>query len=169
MDAYYIFLVILLSIILYVYSYYTYPENIAILQSRPHEFSTDMLLEKQPIIIENNNISTLNDLKNACFKWSPTQMFNISGSTLWHYNKFKYVAIQLETHGEIILCPPNTKMLLEKNTNQQIPDPENTNLLAIQAKANEIVILPLHWRYIISKKLDVNCMGIHDWITYFLP
>jgi hypothetical protein len=166
MDEYFLFIAFLILLAFYVYSYYKYPTHISVLQSRPHEFTIDMLLEKQPIVIE-NNISSLSDLKKACFKWSPIQNFNISGSTLWHYNKFKYIALQLESDGEILLSPPNTLMKLENE--QFIPDPEAANLLAIQAKANEIIILPFHWRYLISEKLDVKCMGIHDFITYFLP
>jgi hypothetical protein len=166
MDEYYVFAVIIFFIVCYIYSYYKYPENVSILQSRPHEFSADMLLEKQPIVIE-NNLSSISDLKEACFKWSPTYYFNISGSSIWHYNKYKHIAIQLESDGEVLLCPPNAKMIVENNS--IIPDPEDANLLAIQAKADEIIILPFHWRYLISEKLDVKCMGIHDWVTYFLP
>jgi hypothetical protein len=170
MEEYYIFIAILIFVALYVYSYYKYPDKIHILQIHPDEFKTNMLLEKQPIVID-NNASSLSDLKSACFMWSPTQSFNISGSNLWHYNKYKHIAIQLESAGEILLCPPTTKMLPNKSGDitTQEPDPEDANLLAIQAKTNEIIIIPFHWRYLIDTKLDVKCMGIHDWVTYVLP
>ena len=58
-------------------------------------------------------------------------------------------------------------MIIEKNNS--IPDPNDTNLLAIQAKSGEILILPLHWYYYINNNLNVKCIGIHDLVTYFLP
>jgi len=173
MEEYYILIAIFLFIVLYIYSYYRYPGNVSILQTGPTEFRSTMLLEKQPIIIE-HNASTLEDLKDGFFGWTPTTKFNISGSQIWHRNQYKYVAIQLENPGEIILCPPAAKMIPVPTTTadtsvEQIPDPTDAKLLAIQAKAGEIVILPFHWRYLITPKLDVKCMGIHDFITYFLP
>jgi hypothetical protein len=157
-------IIFILLLLIYIYSYYNYPKKVAVLQTFPDQFKSDMLLERQPIVIQ-NNISTLNDLKTVFFKWVPTLNFNISGSDIWHYNKYKYVAIQFEKDGEILLAPPNTKILKEEDA----PDPESANLLAIQAKKMEIVIIPFHWRYLIQNKLDVECLGIHDYITYFLP
>ena len=163
-----IVLIILIILIIYVYSYYRYPTKVLILQSLPDQFKPEMLLERQPIVIE-NNASSLKDLKNVFFKWSPSHDFNISGSDKWHYNKYKYIALQLENDGEILLCPPRTKMIIDDITGLDIPDPDDANLLAIQAKKREIVIIPFHWRYLIDVKLDVVCLGIHDYITYFLP
>lgn len=169
MEEYYILIVIVLFFALYIYSYYRYPGNVSILQTGPTEFRSAMLLEKQPIVIE-HNASTLQDLKTGFFGWTPTTEFNISGSNLWHKNLYKYVAIQLENPGEIILCPPAAKMIAGPiPPHEQIPDPTDAKLLAIQAKVGEIVIIPFHWRYLITPKLDVKCMGIHDMITYFLP
>jgi hypothetical protein len=163
-----IVLIIIIILAIYVYSYYRYPPKVLILQSLPDQFKADMLLERQPIVIE-NNASSLKDLKNAFFKWSPTHNFNISGSEKWHYNRYKYIALELENDGEILLCPPKTKMIVDVTNGQDIPDPDDANLLAVQAKKGEIVIIPFHWRYLIDVKLDVACIGIHDFITYFLP
>ena len=157
-------IILIILLIIYIYSYYNYPKKISVLQTNPNNFKTDMLLEKQPIVIE-NNASPLSDMKPMFFKWNPTQSFNISGSNYWQYNTYKYVAIQLENSGEILLTPPNTKMLPDEDA----PDPESANVLAIQAKKGEILIIPFHWRYLINNKLDVECLGIHDYITYFLP
>ena len=60
-------------------------------------------------------------------------------------------------------------MIQDKVTDTLIPDPSNTNLLAIQAKKGEIIIIPLHWSYLITNTLNVKCIGIHDLITFFLP
>ena len=163
-----IVLIIIIILSIYVYSYYRYPSKVLILQSLPDQFKADMLLERQPIVIE-NNASSLKDFKNAFFKWSPTHNFNISGSEKWHYNRYKYIALELENDGEILLCPPKTKMIVDITNAQDIPDPDDANLLAVQAKKGEIVIIPFHWRYLIDVKLDVACLGIHDFITYFLP
>lgn len=170
METYIYLCIFIIILLLYIYSYYKYPQNISILQARPFEFSTNMLLEKQPIVIENNN-SNLDDLKKLYFYLNPTQYFNLTSSDIWHKNIYKYTAIQFQSNGEILLCPPNTKMIIDDKSPSHniIPDPSNTNLLAIQAKVGEIVILPFHWYYYISNKLNVKCLGIHDYITYFLP
>ena len=164
----YILLVIILIIIAYVYSYYKYPMNISILQTRPFEFNSDMLLEKQPIVIENND-SKLEELKSVFFRYNPNDVFNLSASDNWHRNRYKYIALQLDSQGEVLLCPPASKMIQDKTTGTLIPDPSNTNLLAIQAKKGEIIIIPLHWSYLITNTLNVKCIGIHDLITFFLP
>lgn len=169
MQEYIIFFIIILIITIYIYSYYKYPTNISILQTRPFEFNSDMLLEKQPIVIENND-SKLNELKEVFFRFNPSESFNLSSSDNWHYNRYKYITLQLKTAGEILLCPPRSKMIQDKMAaDTLIPDPSNTNLLAIQAKSGEIIIIPLHWHYLITNKLTVSCIGIHDLITYFLP
>jgi hypothetical protein len=169
MQEYIIVGIIILFVAIYIYSYYKYPQTVSILQTRPYEFKTDMLLERQPIVIE-NNASDLDELKATFFRFNPTEEFNLSASDIWHRNRYKYVAIQLEKPGEIILCPPRAKIISDpENTDEEIPDPTDANLLAIQAKTGEIVIIPFHWRYLITSKLNVKCLGIHDYVTYFLP
>ena len=170
MQEYILLFIIVIIIATYIYSYYKYPSHVSILQTRPTDFNTDMLLEKQPIVIENNK-TNLDELKPLFFYMNPTDNFSLSASDIWHLNKYKYVAIQFEKPGEILLCPPASKMITSSPNTPDIlvPDPSDTNLLAIQAKAGEIVFIPFHWRYFITSKLIIKCLGIHDYITYFLP
>jgi hypothetical protein len=135
-----------------------------------------MLLEKQPIVIEKNK-TDLYELKPLFFYMNPTEQFNLASSDKWHLNKYKYFAMQFQLSGEILLCPPGSKMVqpttstisLSMSKENLIPDPNNVNLLAIQAKVGEILFIPLHWYYFISPNLKMKCLGIHDYITYFLP
>ena len=179
MNEYYVLAIILVIIAIYIYSYYWYPPTVSILQTRPYEFKPDMLLERQPIVIE-NNASSLEDLHSAFFKLNPTEEFKLVGSDTWHGNPFKYVAIQLRTSGEILLSPATTRMIpntdpdtaaatIGATDDVMIPDPTDSNLLAIRAQAGEIIMIPFHWHYLITGKLKVKCLGIHDYVTYFLP
>ena len=177
MNEYYVLAIIVLFIAVYIYSYYWYPPTVSILQTRPYEFKPDMLLERQPIVIE-NNASTLEDLHSAFFKLNPIEEFKLGGSDTWHPNPYKYVAVQMQTPGEILLCPASTRMIPDTTPtthstdgadNVMIPDPTDSNLLAIQAQAGEIIMIPFHWHYLITGKVKVKCLGIHDYVTYFLP
>jgi hypothetical protein len=122
-----------------------------------------MLIERQPIIIENKE-STLQDLRNIFFSINPCQEFLLQSSDIWNRNRYKYVALFAKNNGEILLCPPNTKVL-----DDDAPDPDDAELLAIQMSAKHIILVPFHWRYLITGNLEVECLGIHDYITYFLP
>ena len=173
MNEYIIVGIIILFVAVYIYSYYWYPPTVSILQTRPYEFKPDMLLERQPIVIE-NNASSLEDLHSAFFKLNPTEEFKLAGSDTWHGNPFKYVAIQLQAPGEILLSPASTRMIADTDhatdaEDVMIPDPTDSNLLAIRAQAGEIILIPFHWHYLITDKLKVKCLGIHDYVTYFLP
>jgi hypothetical protein len=175
MNEYYILAIIVLFIAAYIYSYYWYPPTVSILQTRPYEFKPDMLLERQPIVIE-NNASSLDELHSAFFKVNPTEEFKLAGSDTWHPNPYKYVAVQMQTDGEILLCPASTRMIPDTaptttpvSEDAMIPDPDDSNLLAIQARTGEIIMIPFHWHYLITGKVKVKCLGIHDYVTYFLP
>ena len=135
MKEYSIFFIIIFIIALYIYSYFKYPKNISILQTRPYEFNIDMLLEKQPIIIENNQ-SNLDDLKSIFFKLNPNKYFNLSSSDIWHKNIYKYVAIQFQSNGEVLLCPPNTKMIIENNIKVE---QEGKTIIPLKINANNII------------------------------
>ena len=156
----YILICIFIFLCIYIYGYYKYPANVSILQTSLREFSSSMLLEKQPLILEDKTID-ISKIKNTLFKYNYTQSFHLKQSEIWNYNRYKYCIIQFENDGEIYLIQPGTK--IENN----IPL-ENEKLLGIQGKQGQILILPLHWHYMILDT-SVNCIGTHDMITYFLP
>jgi hypothetical protein len=133
-------------------------------------FKPEVLLEKQPLIIDDNDYS-ITALKDSYFNINPSQSFTLTGQVnndYWHKNKYKYVIIQASgSAGDILLCNPNNTIVLE--TNETVPDKESeTKIVEVQLSKGQIVIVPFNWLYLISDS-TVNCIGIHDYITYFLP
>ena len=158
----YVFICILCAI--YVYSYYRYPTNISILQTSLAQFKFDMVTQRLPVVIHDNE-NTLRLIHEAWFNFNISTRYNLSGSNnpMWHKNRYKYILIEAKQDGEILLYPA-CKKLTKENT----PEPEE-GVIAIQASKGQVVILPFKWLYLVPEGMNITCIGLHDLITYFMP
>lgn len=157
----YILFIILILICLYVYSYYLYPKNEVIIQTTLNNFKLDMLLEKQPIIIQ-DNIVNLNQIIDAWFKYNSNTKFVLNSSESWNKNKYKYLLFKTDTESEIIIYSPTKKLI------NGLPD-TNEKLTLIKMSEGQILILPFNWLYNIQSSYNLNCVGINDFVTNLLP
>lgn len=156
--------VILSILVWYILYYYRSPKNVSILQTTLPEFTFDMLLHRQPIMIY-DKVNDITTLQGAWFPSNKVDIFQepIRETDDWKKNKYKYLLLQPTTDTEVILYPAHKKL----NT-EHVP-PEDETLLAIKCKSNQIVILPYRWHFFIPKEVPYLWMGVHDWITRFLP
>jgi hypothetical protein len=118
---------ILVVLIWYVLYYYTSPRKIAILQTSLPEFTFDILLHRQPIVLS-EQISDIQTLKDAWFSSNKVDIYqqSVRETDDWKKNKYKYLLLQPVEATEVILYPANKSMTAEK-----VP-PENEKLLAIK-------------------------------------
>lgn len=166
---YVVYLVLLVLVILYVASYYRYPKFVSILQTSLSKFSPDLLLEKQPVVIDNNDCD-LEEIQSRWFAVNFTTPYTLSASDTWHTNKFKYNVIQgiagsagavgADANAEVFLCNPNTLLGMD---GAPIQDPA-TQIVGLHLAEGQILIIPFHWYYMISGS-GVKCLGVNDLIT----
>lgn len=140
-----------------------------ILQTTLHDFKFDMLTEKQPIVIQ-DRVATLSDLEKLWFAYNIVNRFQLipsdPQSPLWIPNQYKFAVVQAKGDCELLLSHVN-------NT----PDvnglmPEDAAIIAIQLRADQLVIVPLHMHYAIcssDKNNTCECIGVHDIISTLLP
>lgn len=130
--------------------YYIHPNSIVILQSNLNDFDLNNLYEKQPIVIEDKIIDT-NLLLESWFKQNIKEKNNIIINE-WNENKYKYLFFNNNSNEDIEIFINNNK--------------NNEDILAIKLYQNQSLIIPFKWNYYISN--DIELIGIHDYITYFL-
>ena len=174
-----IIVIICIILICYVLSYYRYPQKSSILQTSLNQLIFDIFLEKQPVVIDDNNVN-VEDLLNLYFRFSPKSMYKISTSETWHRNRYKYNIVQINaqpgsdatTVHELYLCQPSTTL-----DSEGFPG-ANAKVVAIQMRAGQVVVIPFHWYYNVASapvsasnnsNVFVDCVGIHDLVTYMLP
>ena len=160
-----VYIVLIIIAILYVRSYYKYPHVTSILQTSSHQFSPNLLLEKQPVIIDSEDA----DIAIVRSRWFGlnigTQLFSLLGSDMWLRNKYKYIMMQCgDEAAELFLCNPNTPIAADGAPVQSL----ETKVVGLTLSRGQIVILPFHWSYIISPGGRVDCIGLNDLVTYFL-
>lgn len=150
-----IYAFLLLGILIYVYVsyYYRYPPNTKILQSESGKLDSNLLYEKHPIILLNNQ-KTLLELKKEYFTYLISANPDIKISE-WNKNKYKYLLIQPTESCEIHTLPANKKLT------------DDETLITLQLNPTQVLILPLHWNFYTDTY--VNTLGIQDYISYFLP
>ena len=170
-----ILIVMFIVLALYIYSYYRYPKNTLIIQSHIRMFKPELLLDKQPIIVDDNDIDII-DFKTKLFSMNPTQQFTLSNSDKWYKNKHKYLILQSKNGPcDILLCNPNyvdnktnTPIIYENDGNNENDGNETPEIIEVQLSEGQIVIIPFNWIYYIQNS-SVECISIHDYVTYFLP
>ena len=128
------------------------------MQSHIRMFKPEILFEKQPLVIDDNTYD-IDVLKSQCFSINPSQSFTITDNNTWITNKYKYLVLQAHAGPiDILLCNPNSR------------DPQalDSDIVEVQLSEGQILILPYKWMYLLPDS-SVRCIGIHDFVTYFLP
>lgn len=164
MNMSWLWFIVIVIVAFYILSYYKYPDKTSILQTSLSQFKFEMVLQKQLLVIDDTQ-TKLEVIRDAWFKFSIVSNFNLDGSETWHKNRYKYNIMQAITDGEILFFPAKKKSLI----GQDGAPPSDENILSIKLSAGQVVIVPLHWYYLIPNEMSVQCMGVHDLITYVLP
>lgn len=137
---------------LYILCYFTYPQQITIIQSDIENFDINTLFSKQPIIIDTKIINS-NDIIISWFSiFNIIRDINIIDNNIFK-NKYKYLIIHPENDANIFLNSPTQKV---------------TDLLEIQLKAKQLLIVPYNWKILIENSKKIKFVGIHDCITYLV-
>jgi hypothetical protein len=158
----YILIFLTILIVIYIFTYYNYPKKSQIYQTQIEKFKWDILLNKQPVIIDSKTIN-LEEFTKKWFYLNIINNFELSNSDIWNDNKYKYLIIQANNNGEILLYPASKKMVNENGN--KIPDTEES-LVALQISEGQIIILPFHWKFLTT--INIKCVGVNDIISYFL-
>lgn len=148
-------LIIILLIVLYSSLYFIFKEEIVIQQINKNNISLEILINKQPIVIEDKlTKKEINNLFNYNIIEYPTY------NKIWERNKYKYLLIYALNDTNIFISNP-------KKLKFEIPT-ENDTVIDIQLKKNQTLIISFKWYYSLIEKEDIKLYGIHDYITYGL-
>ena len=149
----------------YVSYYYRYPSEVTIIQTTLPEFHFDLLLQKQPIVLQ-DQVSHLSDLQRLWFPrmtqyrvWTEKKSMNDP----WDKNKHKYLVLQPHSDTKIFLYPRGKEMVPPG-----IPDPKGT-LIEIQLKSHQVLIVPYKYYYHIEDPITLHGLACDDLLTYILP
>jgi hypothetical protein len=153
-----IFLIILIITAIYAYCYFIFPSHISIIQTSLQEFDFNLLLNRQPIVIEDQ----IKDVLTVISSWfSPNIIEDIQfdSKRTWNLNFHKYLYCYATDDTDILLYPPGNKVI------NDIPD-NREPILAIKLKKNQSLIIPFRWYYNAPK--NVKLYAIHDYMTYII-
>jgi len=155
-----IFLVIVVFV-LWAYIRFTYkiPENIVILQTSLQDFTLKMLLEKQPIVVQ-DRVENIQPVWDGWFKYNKVSSFEIKPELGWIRNRYKHMLLHGLEDGEVTLCYPLCKL------NNRVPD-ITEEVITIKLYKGMSLIVPYRW-YLATDKPLYAC-GVHDLFTYMLP
>lgn len=156
-------LIVIVILVWYIGYYYRYPSETTILQTILPNFHFDLLLEKQPIVLQ-DQITDLSTLKNA---WFPRMchLHTWTSDTSWQLNKHKYLVLQPQVDTLLYLYPRGKPMLPNG-----VPDPAQSILLEIHLKAHQVVILPYKYYYHTEEPgVPLHAIACHDIFTWILP
>lgn len=149
--------IIALFIIIYIYCYFIYPNEITILQTNLSDFTFDLLLKRQPLVIE-DCVENIIPVIDAWFSYNIVDDVSFETKRLWNINYHKYLLIYSLSDTEVLLYKAGNKVI------DDVPDDQEP-VLAIQLKQYQSVIVPYRWYYNIKNINDVKLYGIHDYIT----
>lgn len=155
------FLVVAVLLLLWVYVRFTYktPSKVVILQSSLADFHLKMLLDKQPIVIQ-DRVDNIMPVWNGWFKYNYRKSFELTPEMEWARNRYKYMLIHGKEDGEVMLCHPNCKKT------KGVPD-MSEEIVAIKLYKGMSIIVPYRWHIAVS--MTEHAMGVHDLFTYVLP
>ena len=156
---YIIAVLIIIVFALYIRFSYKVPQKIMILQTSVADFKPNILLEKQPIVVQ-DRLDNVKPILDDWFRFNKKAEFTITPDMEWIKNKHKYMAIHSLEDCEILLCSPLCKV------NQGIPD-GSEQVIAIKLYKGMILIVPYRW-YLTTNK-PVYAHTYHDMFTYLLP
>lgn len=152
-------IIIIISLLLfYIYCYFIYPNHISILQSSLVDFDFNLLLNKQPLVIE-DRIKDIRIVLNSWFSPNIIQDIEFDTSRTWNRNFNKYLVCYAIDDTDIVLCSCGNTVI-----NDIANDTEP--IINIKLKKTQCLIIPYRWYYNI--KNNVKLYGIHDYITYIL-
>ena len=144
----------------YILYYYRPPRQLAVLQTTLPEFTFDILLQRQPIVLY-DRVADWDELKKAWFPSNRTVAYPMPAEDVWHRNYHKYLLLQPVQDTEIFLYPAHKKLIGGR------PPTEET-LLTVKLKAAQVLILPYRWHYCIPTT-SYSVLAVHDFLTPWLP
>lgn len=155
---------------LYLYTYYRSPLETTILQTTLDHFKLEMLSERQPLVISDRLVD-VSVLRKAWFSPNIVDPWQSSASNTWQQNRYKYLVVQPQADTLVYLVSPRTKF------KDGAPATTET-LVAIRLRAQQVVVVPFRWHMLFEPDGDdaiadapvaMHGLGVHDYITYFLP
>ena len=158
MNLWYIVTFVTLVVAIYISYYYRYPKTVNIIQSTLDHFNLSLLLEKQPVIVQ-DPIADLNQLHQAWFKWNRCSPLTVH-SDQWFMNPYKFLVVCPTERTEMVLYPAGSPIVNGE------PSPDQT-ILAVRLGAGQTLIVPFHW-YIFTNSFEGDALGVHDAVTSVL-
>jgi hypothetical protein len=156
-----ILFIILCIIVAYIYCYFVFPDNITILQTSLNEFDFNLLLQRQPLVVEDSVKDILTLLK-SWFSSNIIRDVEFNEKKMWNINYHKYIYLySLSDNNEVLLYQAGNKVI------DDVPD-NREPVLSINLKKYQGVIIPFRWYYNISNKNNSKIYGIHDYCTYLV-
>lgn len=156
-------ILIVVIVAVYLRYYFRIPAEVAILQTTLSSFTFDMLREKQPLVIQ-DRVASIDAIKTSWFKHILTTDLTLDAfqeHTAWSKNKFKYLVLHPSAPCEVLLYP--------SALNDHGVPPEDATLIAIQLAENQMLIVPYRMHMSLQCTMQVRAIGVHDYITRFLP
>lgn len=132
----------------------------SIVQVASKYFNMSTLLEKQPVIIEDNAESILDRLRKECMLALRTVMIT---ENQWNINKYKHMVIQVSAPATVLACPATMK-----RAKDGAPFTDSS-IIAFKLIVDQTLVLPFHWSIYAETISDISVYGVHDLITYFMP
>lgn len=156
-------ILLLIIAVVYLRYYFTYPKEVAILQTTLNNFTFNILREKQPLVIH-DRVHSLDELRSTWFKHILTTHLTLPADShiVWQTNKYKYLVIHPSDSCEVLLFQASAKL-------QDGHPPEDATLIAIQLSENQVLIIPRNMHWSLSSVSNVRALGVHDYLTQFLP
>lgn len=156
-------LLIIIIAVIYLRYYYKYPKEVAILQTTLQNFTFEILREKQPLVIH-DRVQSIEELRKTWFKYVISKHLELPADNhmKWQTNKYKYLLMHPSTACEVLLYPASLPLVNEC-------PPDDATLIAIQLAENQILIIPRNMHWTISCVENVRALGVHDYVTQFLP
>jgi len=153
-------LIVLCIILFYIYCYFVFPDDVKILQSSIKDFQYNMLLRRQPLVVE-DNVKDIISLIKTWFRGNIIQDTYFDNNRIWNINNYKYLLIYSLEDTEILLYQAGNIVV------DDVPD-EREPVISITLKKFQSTIVPFRWFYNLSNKNDVKLYGVHDYVTYFI-
>lgn len=155
-----VILLILVIIIIYIYGYFIYPSDISILQSSLSNFNFNLLLKRQPLVID-DKVKNIIGVIDAWFSYNIIQDHIFNEKRIWNINEYKYLVIYCTNDDDILLYQAGNKVIDDTPDNRE-------PVINIILKQNQFVVIPYRWYYNIKNINSFKLYGIHDYITYIL-
>jgi hypothetical protein len=145
----------------YILYYYRYPKEVTILQTTLPNFKFQLLLEKQPIVLQ-DRVTDLKELQSMWFPYMSTMQIWATTHE-WYKNKHKYFVLQPQSDVLLYLYPRGKSLI------NGVPDSTQT-LIEIKLQAYQVIILPYKYYYHFEENdIVIHTIAVNDFLTYILP